>query len=143
MPVRRKEGRSKFGANKTSQHGGGLKAGKVRVVDASTLRSSEQSQQNERIEATRLAHKIDEGQGFERFDAGKKRVGWLLNMHSTVIEDEKDPGGRAAVDFYFLGEDDVQFKASVEYQPYFLIGVKKGGGMRRLRSGLREGLKGW
>ncbi|MGG6495120.1 UNVERIFIED_CONTAM: hypothetical protein NY603_19545, partial [Bacteroidetes bacterium 56_B9] len=89
MPVRRKEGRSKFGANKSNT----LKAGKVRVVDASTLRSSEQTQQNERIEATRLAHKIDEAQGFERFEAGKRRVGWLINMHSTAIEDEKVPGG--------------------------------------------------
>lgn len=122
MPVRRKEGRSKFGANNSNT----LRAGKVRVVDASTLRSSEQSQQNERLEATRLAHKIDESQGFERFDAGKKRVGWLLNMHSTAIEDENVPGGRAAVDFYFIGDEGEQFKASVEYQPYFLIGVKKG-----------------
>jgi DNA polymerase epsilon subunit 1 len=122
MPVRRKEGKSRFGANQ----GGQLKTGKVRVVDASTLRSSEATQQQERTEATRLAHRIDESQGFERFDAGKNRVGWLINMHSTAIEDSKIPGGRAAVDFYFLGDNGEQFKASVEYQPYFLIAVKKG-----------------
>ncbi|KXS96959.1 hypothetical protein AC579_1485 [Pseudocercospora musae] len=122
MPVRRKEGKSRFGANKSGQ----LKAGKVRVVDPSTLRNSEATNQNEKIEATRLAHKIDENQGFERFEAGKKRQGWLINMHSTAIQDSKVPGGRAAVDFYFIGDDGEQFKASVEYQPYFLIGVKKG-----------------
>ena len=47
-------------------------------------------------------------------------------MHSTTIEDEKVPGGRAGVDFYFLEEDGGSFKATVEYDPYFLIAVKRG-----------------
>lgn len=99
---------------------------KPQAVKSSDLRSSEATSQQERIEATRLANKIDEKQGFERFEAGKKRVGWLCNMHSTAIEDSKVPGGRAAVAFYFIGDEGESFKASVEYQPYFLIAVKKG-----------------
>ena len=47
-------------------------------------------------------------------------------MHSTSIEDEKIPGGRAGVDYYFLEEDGGTFKATVEYDPYFLIAVRRG-----------------
>ena len=74
----------------------------------------------------RLANSIDESMGFVRYDSGKKKVGWLINMHSTTVEDEKIPGGRAGVDYYFLEEDGGTFKATVEYDPYFLIAVRKG-----------------
>jgi DNA polymerase epsilon subunit 1 len=65
--------------------------------------------------------------GFARFDSGPKRVGWLVNMHSTTIEDESVPGGRAGVDFYFIGDNEGEtFKATLEYEPYFLVAVKRG-----------------
>ena len=122
MPVRRKEGPRRFGKGQVNQ-----RITKTKTIGASDLRSTEQTSQNERLESTRLAHRIDEGQGFARFEAGKPRVGWLCNMHSTTIEDSKIPGGRAAVDFYFIEEDGQgTFKASVEYDPYFLLAVKKG-----------------
>lgn len=121
MPVRRKDGPKRFKGG----HTGGTYQ-KVKTVDASSLRASEQTSQNEKLEATRLAHSIDERMGFERFEAGKKRVGWLCNMHSTSLEDSKIPGGRAAVDYYFIEEDGGTFKASVEYDPYFFIAVKRG-----------------
>jgi DNA polymerase epsilon subunit 1 len=63
-------------------------------------------------------------------------------MHSTTIEDEKVPGGRAGVDFYFLEEDGGTFKATVQYDPYFLIAVKRGRN-RKSRSGADGNLKGW
>lgn len=47
-------------------------------------------------------------------------------MHSTSVEDEKVPGGRAGVDYYFLEEDGGSFKATVEYDPYFLIAARRG-----------------
>ena len=47
-------------------------------------------------------------------------------MHSTTIEDNKTPGGRAGVDYYFIEEDGGTFKATVEYDPYFLIAVRRG-----------------
>lgn len=99
---------------------------RTNTVDASTLRASEATSQDEKIQATRLAHTIDESMGFARYDSGKKKTGWLCNMHSTTIEDEKIPGGRAGVDFYFLEEDGGTFKATIEYDPYFLIAVRKG-----------------
>ena len=93
---------------------------------SSTLRSSEASANDERIHATRLAHTVDEAMGFARYDSGNKKTGWLCNMHSTSVEDEKVPGGRAGVDYYFIQDDGGTFKATVEYDPYFLIAVKKG-----------------
>ena len=53
-------------------------------------------------------------------------------MHSTIVPDEAIPGGRAAVDFYFISDEvegqerGATFKATVEYDPYFLIAVKRG-----------------
>jgi DNA polymerase epsilon subunit 1 len=81
---------------------------------------------HDKLEATRLANRIDESMGFSRFESGKKKVGWLVNMHSTTIEDEDVPGGKAGVDYYFIGEDGDTFKATLEYDPYFLLAVKKG-----------------
>lgn len=98
----------------------------TKTIGASTLRASEANSQDEKLQATRLAHSIDESMGFARYESGKKKVGWLCNMHSTTIEDEKIPGGRAGVDFYFLEEDGGTFKATVQYDPYFLIAVKRG-----------------
>ncbi|KAF2862170.1 DNA polymeras-like protein epsilon [Piedraia hortae CBS 480.64] len=99
-----------------------------RTIATSSLRTSEQTSRDEKTEAVRLAHSLDEAQGFPRFDSGRKpRVGWLINFHSTSIEDGKTPFGRAGVDFYFLGEEEGEsFKATVEYPPYFLVGLTKG-----------------
>ena len=97
-----------------------------KTVDASTVRSSEANSHNEKIEATKLANEIDEAMGFPRYESGKSKVGWLCNMHSTSIEDEKVVGGRAAVDYYFIGDQGDTFKATLEYDPYFLIAVRKG-----------------
>lgn len=99
---------------------------KAPTFTANSLRPSEGTSQDEKLEATRLAHSIDESMGFARYESGKKKVGWLCNMHSTTIADGNVPGGRAGVDFYFLGEDGDTFKATVEYEPYFLVAVRKG-----------------
>lgn len=98
---------------------------RTKTVETSSLRASEATSQDDKLQATHLAHTIDESMGFARYESGKKRVGWLCNMHSTTIEDEKVPGGRAGVDYYFLEDDGSTFKATVEYDPYFLIAVRK------------------
>lgn len=99
---------------------------RIKSIDASTIRASEATLRDEKIQATRLANAIDESMGFARYELGKKRTGWLCNMHSTTIEDENILGGRAGVDYYFLEDDGGSFKATIEYDPYFLIAVKKG-----------------
>ncbi|KAK5698402.1 DNA polymerase epsilon catalytic subunit [Elasticomyces elasticus] len=133
MPVRRKDAPKRFGNNNNNKGGPvNQRITRTKTIGTSDLRNSEATSQNERLEATRLAHSIDESQGFSRFEAGKPRVGWLMNMHSTTLEDTTkngtgNGGGRAAVDFYFIEADGQgRFKASVEYDPYFLIAVKKG-----------------
>ena len=126
MPVRKPDRRyGKNGPNYRSAASSSAPR-RTKTVEASTLRSTEASSQDERIQATRLAHSIDERMGFARYEAGRKKVGWLCNMHSTSVEDSKIPGGRAAVDYYFLEEDGGTFKATVEYDPYFLIAVRRG-----------------
>lgn len=81
---------------------------------------------DEKWERTRLAHSIDENMGFARYDSGRKKEGWLVNVQPTGVEDDRNPGGRAALDCYFIEEDGSTFKATVEFDPYFHIAVKKG-----------------
>ncbi|SZF01166.1 unnamed protein product [Blumeria hordei] len=81
---------------------------------------------NEKRESVKLADSIDEAHGFTRYESGKKKVGWLVNIKSTTIEDENLPDGRAAVDCYFIEEDGGTFKTSLKYDPYFLVAVKRG-----------------
>lgn len=81
---------------------------------------------DEKWERTRLAQSIDDKMGFARYESGKRKEGWLVNVQPTSIEDERIPGGRAALDCYFIELDGSTFKATVEYDPYFIIAVKKG-----------------
>jgi DNA polymerase epsilon subunit 1 len=105
---------------KTAYHGNN----RTRTFAASSR--NEGTSADERWERTRLAHSIDESLGFSRYESGKKREGWLVNVQPTSIEDERNPGGRSALDLYFIEEDGGYFKATVEYEPYFLIATKRG-----------------
>ncbi|KAJ5266801.1 DNA polymerase epsilon catalytic subunit A [Penicillium angulare] len=122
MPSRKP---SKFG-NKFRSGAASSNPRRTKTVEFASLRSTEATSQDEKFEAIRLANTIDESLGFPRFESGETRAGWLINMHSTTIEDDNVPGGRAGVDYYFLQDDGGSFKATVEYDPYLLIAVKKG-----------------
>ncbi|KAJ5095595.1 hypothetical protein NUU61_004951 [Penicillium alfredii] len=121
MPSRKP---SKYG-NKFRSNTSSAKPRRTKTVEFASLRSTEATSQDEKFEAIRLTNSIDENLGFPRFESGETRTGWLINMHSTSIEDPNVPGGRAGVDYYFLQDDGGSFKATVEYDPYFLIAVKK------------------
>lgn len=123
MPSRKP---SKYGNNKYRSGAASSNPRRSKTVEFSSLRSTEATSQDEKFEAIRLANSIDESLGFARFEAGEARAGWLINMRSTTIEDSNVPGGRAGVDYYFLQDDGGSFKATVEYDPYFLLAVKKG-----------------
>lgn len=122
MPSRKP---SKFG-NKYRSGAASSNPKRTKTVEFSSLRSTEATSQDEKFEAIRLANNIDEALGFPRFESGETKAGWLINMHSTTLEDPNVPGGRAGVDYYFLQDDGGSFKATVEYDPYFLIVVKRG-----------------
>ena len=49
-----------------------------------------------------------------------------MNVKATSVEDPKIADGRAALDCYFLEDDGGTFKATLEYDPYFLVAVKRG-----------------
>ncbi|SJM88070.1 probable DNA polymerase epsilon catalytic subunit A [Zygosaccharomyces bailii] len=55
------------------------------------------------------------------------RVGWLNNMHPTMVTQEAVSGesdfagGISAVDYYFLDEEGGSFKSTVTYNPYFFV----------------------
>jgi DNA polymerase epsilon subunit 1 len=87
---------------------------------------NEATSSDEKREAVKLAHSIDEAQGFARYESGKKRIGWLCNINTTTIEDDKIPEGRAGLDCYFIEEDGGTFKATLGYDPYFLVAVRRG-----------------
>ncbi|EPE05144.1 dna polymerase epsilon [Ophiostoma piceae UAMH 11346] len=120
------------GGGKKAYHGGGRPQ---RTFTAAGGGRTEGTSADEKWERSRLAHAIDEKMGFPRYEAGRRREGWLVNVEATSIEDDRidGGGGRAAIDLYFidLNADDASgdastFKATIEYEPYFLVAVRKG-----------------
>lgn len=98
---------------------------KTTTVTSGTLLSTEGTSTEEKFERVRLGNQIDEAMGFPRYESGPRKVGWMINMHSTIVEVE-GTGGKAAVDYYFLDGLGESFKATVIYDPYFLIACKQG-----------------
>ncbi|KJR83517.1 DNA polymerase epsilon subunit 1 [Sporothrix schenckii 1099-18] len=131
------KGFRKGGAKKAYHGGSGTRP--QRTFAAGSGRN-EGTSADEKWERTRLAHAIDEKMGFPRYEGGRKREGWLVNIEPTSIEDDRveGGGGRAAVDLYFIDlhpdgnaaagpdADATTFKATIEYEPYFLVAVRKG-----------------
>ncbi|AOW05990.1 YALI0E26367p [Yarrowia lipolytica CLIB122] len=64
---------------------------------------------------------IDDRMGFTRFSGDEKRVGWLVNMHETLLQSETAERGLAAVDYYFYDEEGGNFKSTVVFRPYFFV----------------------
>jgi DNA polymerase epsilon subunit 1 len=118
---------------------------------AGAFRSGPPQRRHNAPPPTALATHVDEAMGFERIEGGgrggRARVGWLVNMRSTTLAPSEDKGGggqqqqqlgegappadgggegRAAVDYYFIGEEGDMFKAAMEYRPYFLVCVRRG-----------------
>ena len=57
--------------------------GKIKTVTAGSLLPTDGLSNNEKFEAARLASQIDEAMGFQRYESGSKKVGWLVNMHTV------------------------------------------------------------
>ncbi|PWW72129.1 DUF1744-domain-containing protein [Tuber magnatum] len=118
--------RFKRGSYRRGGNSGGGRFQKTKTITANSLLATDGTSGEARFESLRLANDIDEQMGFARFEAGPKRVGWLVNMKSTILEDDQVTGGKAGVDFYFLDDYGESFKATVLYDPYFLIATKRG-----------------
>ncbi|EPQ31767.1 uncharacterized protein PFL1_01099 [Pseudozyma flocculosa PF-1] len=80
----------------------------------------------ERFQEVKDRDEIDEKLGFSRIEEGQTRQAWLVNMHPTLVRDPDHSTGRSGVDFYFIQDDASMFKATVLFQPYFLVGCRAG-----------------
>lgn len=91
--------------------------------DFSSNKSSKSKleQDTEKMLQVREIDRIDEIFGFEKFQAGPPRKGWLSNMHPTLIQDDSSHVQLSGVDYYFLDEEGGSFKVSYQYDPYFLL----------------------
>ncbi|TFY82896.1 hypothetical protein EWM64_g1117 [Hericium alpestre] len=94
--------------------------------DAQLSRDDEGTQLAERFEQVKLNDEIDEKLGFARVQEGPRKEGWLVNMHPTLVKDADWPGGKAAVDYYFIQDDGGMFKCTFCYEPYFYIACVNG-----------------
>ncbi|KAL2752065.1 hypothetical protein ACRALDRAFT_1052995 [Sodiomyces alcalophilus JCM 7366] len=120
--LRRPQKGYRRGGSKKAYHG---RSTRTRTFEASSR--AEATSADEKWERTRLANTIDEAMGFARHEGGgRRRDGWLVNVQPTAVQDERNPGGRAALDCYFIDDDGTTFKATVEYEPYFFVATKKG-----------------
>ncbi|KAK9447075.1 uncharacterized protein V1518DRAFT_422137 [Limtongia smithiae] len=115
-------GNSKF--NSSNSRGGPSHANRP-LVSTQNL-PAEATSARESYDARLLGSEVDRAMGFDLYEEGPARVGWLINMHSSIVQESEGEDGVAAVNFYFLGEDGENFKASYKYDPYFLIGCKAG-----------------
>ncbi|KAK9466183.1 hypothetical protein V1512DRAFT_279446 [Lipomyces arxii] len=96
------------------------------VYTPTTSLAEDATSAREGYEARKREAEIDDIMGFGHYEAGPSKVGWLVNMHSTLVQEGEGSEGAAAVNFYFLGEDGENFRATLRYDPYFLIACKSG-----------------
>ncbi|TPX58573.1 DNA-directed DNA polymerase [Powellomyces hirtus] len=78
------------------------------------------------IEEVKARDELDEKMGFWRYREGPEKLGWMVNMHPTLVMDGEWPSGKSAADLYFLEEDGETFKATIVYEPYFFVICKPG-----------------
>ena len=78
-------GRFKRGGYRGGGNSGGGRFRKTKTITASSLLATDGTSGEERFESLRLANDIDERMGFPRFEAGPKKVGWLVNMKSVSL----------------------------------------------------------
>ncbi|KAF4566262.1 DNA polymerase epsilon catalytic subunit [Pleurotus pulmonarius] len=131
-------GRGSFGLNSRTRfrggagRGGAWRGGRGRGRGGSSKgneavaprREDDATQLAERFEQVRISDEVDEKLGFSKVQEGYRREGWLINMHPTLVKDPDWPGGKAAVDFYFIQDDGGMFKCTYAYEPYFYIACK-------------------
>ncbi|EEY16978.1 DNA polymerase epsilon catalytic subunit A [Verticillium alfalfae VaMs.102] len=123
---------------KVAFHGG--RSTKPRTFDASSR--AEATSADERWERTRLSNTIDEAMGFARHEGGgRRREGWLVNVQPTAVEDDRNPGGRAALDCYFMEDDGATFKATVDEVEEWLKRVPATGCVKTIKRIEKEDLK--
>ena len=86
---------------------------------------SESTNDSEKQEKLKEIDSIDEFMGFPKYEGGgKAKIGWLTNLHNTIVNNEYGSAGNAAVDYYFLQDNGNGFKVTLPFEPYFLIACR-------------------
>ncbi|KAJ6368933.1 hypothetical protein OIU78_001327 [Salix suchowensis] len=63
--------------------------------------------------------------GFDLFTEGDKRLGWLLTLSSSSLDDEETGRVYSCVDLYFVSQDGSAFKSKYKFRPYFYAATKE------------------
>ncbi|GAB4815178.1 hypothetical protein N2152v2_002224 [Parachlorella kessleri] len=69
-------------------------------------------------------HALEASLGFPLFTDGPDKLGWLMNLNASELEDKESGKRVSCVSCYFMCQDGSMFKAQVEYSPYFFLQVK-------------------
>ncbi|XP_022862888.1 DNA polymerase epsilon catalytic subunit A-like [Olea europaea var. sylvestris] len=62
--------------------------------------------------------------GYDLFNEGDKRLGWLLTLASSSWEDQETRKMYSCVDLYFVCQDGSTFKTKYKFRPYFYAATK-------------------
>ncbi|CAI9778339.1 unnamed protein product [Fraxinus pennsylvanica] len=62
--------------------------------------------------------------GYDLFNEGDKRLGWLLTLASSSWEDQETRKTYGCVDLYFVCQDGSTFKTKYKFRPYFYAATK-------------------
>ncbi|KAH3677238.1 hypothetical protein WICMUC_001819 [Wickerhamomyces mucosus] len=81
---------------------------------------------NSKLDTVKKIYEMDKLMGFERFENGPSKTGWLINMHATTLASQDYINGVSAVDYYFLDDEGGTFKATIQYDPYFFVACTSG-----------------
>ncbi|KNA12254.1 hypothetical protein SOVF_127620 [Spinacia oleracea] len=63
--------------------------------------------------------------GFDVFTEGDKRLGWLLTLSSSSLQDRDSGNVSSCVDLYFVTQDGSSFKVKYKFRPYFYAATKE------------------
>ncbi|RKO96008.1 hypothetical protein CAUPRSCDRAFT_3071, partial [Caulochytrium protostelioides] len=80
----------------------------------------------ERYEQVQQVNAFDEGMGFYTYDEGPARLGWLVNMQDTLVQENEKDAGKSGIHLYFIDDAGAYFKSTIVYQPYFYLVCRPG-----------------
>ncbi|KMT05520.1 hypothetical protein BVRB_7g176430 [Beta vulgaris subsp. vulgaris] len=94
--------------------------GDFRRRDKKDDRRTKKQQQLVRSAEEELESKL----GFDVFTEGDTRLGWLLTLSSSSLQDQDSRNVYSCVDLYFVTQDGSSFKVKYKFRPYFYAATK-------------------
>ncbi|MCO5564216.1 hypothetical protein L7F22_017874 [Adiantum nelumboides] len=64
--------------------------------------------------------------GFDAFAEGEPRLGWLVTLSPSALDDPETSQTYSCVDLYFMCQDGATFKSQFKFAPYFYLATKPG-----------------